>query len=127
MDKPGPPGSYREVTPMARDQFKTFVKSFTKGRVFIDCVTSSPEAAYYAGEISDLLKDAGYIVEQKSTSPSTSDYAPSGVQMKIKSLAEQPVYAGTLQRGLEYIGINTTGELDDAAEDSVLIYVGTKP
>jgi hypothetical protein len=126
-DKPGPPGSYREITAEARDQFKTFVKSFAKGRVFMDCVTTNPESTYYAGEISDMLKDAGYIVEQKSTSTLSAADAPSGVQMKIKSLAEQPVYAGTLQRGLEYIGINTTGELDDAAEDSVLIYVGNKP
>ena len=126
-DKPGPPGTYREITPQAREQFKTFVKNFAKGRIFIDCLTSNPEAVYYAGEISDMLKDAGYIVEQKSTSTLSADDAPSGVQMKIRTLAAQPVYAGTLQRGLEYIGINTTGELDDAAEDSVLIYVGTKP
>ena len=36
-------------------------------------------------------------------------------------------YAGTLQRGLEFIGIETSGSLDDTAADVVIIFVGTKP
>jgi hypothetical protein len=121
-------GSWRVITPDAREQFKTFTKTFAKGTVFLDSVRTNPEAADYAGQISDLLKDAGYTVVEKSTSTMVRpEDAPLGVQMKIKNLAAQPAYAGTLQRGLEYIGIVTTGELDDAAEDSVLIFVGNKP
>jgi hypothetical protein len=127
VDKVRPPGSYREITPEARDQFLTFVKTFAKGRVFMDWVQTNPEAADYAGQIADLLKEAGYTVVNKSTSTLTMADAPSGVIMKIKSMYAQPPYAGTLQRGMEYIGINSTGELDDAAEDSVLIFIGNKP
>ena len=125
--KPRVPGSYREITPEAREQFVSFVKTFAKGKIFMDWVGANAEATDYAGQLSDLLQEAGYTVEVKSTSTTTVADAPIGVQMKIKSLYAQPPYAGTLQRGLEYIGINTTGELDDAAEDSVLIFVGNKP
>jgi len=126
-EKPRAAGTYREITPQAREQFLTFVKTFVKGKVFMDWVGANPEATDYAGQLSDLLKEAGYTVDVKSTSTTTVADAPIGVQMKIKSLYAQPSYAGTLQRGLEYIGINPTGELDDAAEDAVLIFVGNKP
>jgi len=127
IEKPRAPGSYREITPEAREQFVTFVKTFAKGKVFLDWVGANPEATDYAGQISDLLKEAGYTVDVKSTSTTTVADAPIGVQMKIKNIYTQPSYAGTLQRGLEYISINPTGELDDAAEDAVLIFVGNKP
>ncbi len=52
---------------------------------------------------------------------------PTGIEIKIRSMDDQPLYAGTLQKALEFIGLSTSGALDDMAGDSVMLFVGTKP
>jgi hypothetical protein len=116
----------REIPPEKRDLFKAFVKDSSKGKVFIGSVSADSEAANYARQISEMLTGAGYTVVDK-TDLLPPEESPVGVHIRIKSMAEQPIYAGSLQKGLESIGIDTAGELDDAAEDSVLIIVGSKP
>jgi hypothetical protein len=118
----------RDITPEKRDLFKAFVRDFSKGRVFVGCTAESdPEAANFARELSQMLMDAGYLVVPKLGPANPADAATTGVHIRIRSMASQPVYAGSLQKGLESIGIETAGELDDTAEDSVLILVGSKP
>jgi hypothetical protein len=121
------PSSWRQITPENRSLFKTFVKNFAKGRIFVDAEPSDPEAINYARQLSDLLTESGYPVVQKNNLPEPAGGFPSGVHVRIKSMDAQPSYAGALQKGLEYIDIDTSGELDDAAEDSVLILIGSKP
>ena len=118
----------REITLEKRDLFKLFVRDFSKGRVFVGCTAESdPEAANFTKELEQMLTDAGYQVVPKIGPANPADTATTGVHIRIRSMANQPLYAGSLQKGLEAIGIETAGELDDAAEDSVLILVGGKP
>jgi hypothetical protein len=119
--------SWREITPEQRDLFAAFAKDFPKGKVLIDTVVANPEAANYARQLSDMLKEVGYTVVEKYSSAVPSGPPPVGIQMKIRSMAEQPVYAGSLQKALEYIDIDTAGSLDDRAENAVLIFVGVIP
>jgi hypothetical protein len=127
QEKFQPQPSWRDISAENRSLFATFVKNFAKGRVFIGVSPSDPEASNYAREISDLLATSGYPVVQKTDLPIPAGGFPVGVHIRIKSMEAQPTYAGALQKGLEYIDINTTGELDDDAEDSVLILIGGKP
>jgi hypothetical protein len=119
--------SWREITPEQRDLFAAFVKDFPKGKVLIDTVVANPEAANYARQMSDMLKGVGYTVVEKYSTADAAGPPPVGIQMKIKSMDEQPVYAGSLQKALEYIDIDTAGSLDDRAENAVLIFVGVIP
>jgi hypothetical protein len=126
-DKPMAPVSGREITAENCGLFINYVSSVAKGRVVVEAISSNPEATHFAGQLSAMLKSAGYDVKENYGSPTLLGAAPVGVQMKIRSMEEQPVYAGALQKGLEFIGIDTSGSLDTTAGDSVMIFVGSKP
>jgi hypothetical protein len=117
----------REITPENVGLFINFVKTVSKGRIIIEAIASNSESTHFARQIAAMLKSAGYDVEENYGSPTLLGTPPVGVEMKIRSMDEQPPYAGSLQRGLEFIGIETTGSLDTTAGDSVMIFVGTKP
>jgi hypothetical protein len=117
----------RQVTVENCGLFITFVKTVSKGRVTIEAIVSNPEAIQFAKQISDMLKSAGYDTVESFGSATLLGEEPVGVQMKIRSMDEQPAYAGSLQRGLEFIGIDTSGALDASAGDAVIIFVGRKP
>lgn len=121
---PTPAG--RSVSPERRELFKLFVKDFSKGRVLIGCTQSDPEAVNYMKQLSEMLSAAGYTVVPKNGAMIPIQNSTLGVHVRIRSMGQQPSYAGSLQKGLEYIGIETAGELDDAAEDAVLILVGSR-
>ena len=61
-----------------------------------------------------MLTDAGYLVVPKDGPTIPIQNTTLGVHIRIRSMSHQPAYAGSLQKGLEYIGIDTAGELDDA-------------
>ena len=115
----------REISADKRDLFKLFVRDFSKGRILIACTSDNPEAENYMKQLAEMLDSAGYTVVPK-TGPTIPIPNSRGVHIRIRSMAQQPAYAGSLQKGLEYIGVDTAGELDDAAEDAVLILVGSK-
>jgi hypothetical protein len=117
----------REISADNAGIFINFVKTVAKGRVVVQAIASNTEATHYAAEVTAMLRSAGYDVDQNFGSVTLLGQPPVGVQMKIRSMEEQPMYAGTLQKGLEFIGIDTTGVLDAAAGDSVIIFVGDKP
>jgi hypothetical protein len=119
--------SGREITPENVGLFINFVKTVSKGRIVIEAIASNSEATHFARQIAAMLKSAGYDVEENYGSPTLLGPPPVGVGMIIRSMDEQPPYAGSLQRGLEFIGIATTGSLDTTAGDSVMIFVGSKP
>ncbi len=117
----------RQVTVENCGLFINFVKTAPKGRVVVEAISSNEEASQFAKQISDMVKSAGYDVTENFGSATLLGDQPVGVQMKIRSMEEQPAYAGSLQRGLEFIGINTTGALDASAGDEVVLYIGSKP
>jgi hypothetical protein len=117
----------RQISPEKRAKFKDYVQNFPKGKIFVGTSTTDPEALSYAKQIYDMLADAGYQVVPKSGLLLPPETEFTGVHVRIRSMADQPYYAGSLQKGLEFIDIDTAGELDDAAEDAVLILVGNKP
>jgi hypothetical protein len=119
--------SGRQITAENCGLFINYVTNVAKGRVVLEAISSNREATHFAGQISAMLKSAGYEVQENYGSPTLLGLAPVGVQMKIRSMEDQPVYAGSLQKGLEFIGIDTSGSLDSTAGDSVMIFVGTKP
>jgi hypothetical protein len=121
------PPEEREISPEKREHFIEFVKDFSKGKIFISTASTDSETVNYARQISAMLTDAGYQVVPKSGLVLPPEEGFTGVHVRIRSMAEQPAYAGALQKGLEAINIDTAGELDEAAEDSVLILVGNKP
>jgi hypothetical protein len=116
----------REITAENCGLFINFVKTVSKGRVVVEAILSDPEALHFARQISAMLTSAGYDVGENFGSPTLLGQAPVGVEMKIRSMDEQPVYAGSLQKGLEFIGIDTSGSLDTTAGESVVIFVGAK-
>ena len=117
----------RQLTVENCGLFINFVKTVSKGRVVIQAISTNTEATQFAKQISDMLGSAGYDVTENFGSTSLLGDQPVGVQMKIRSMAEQPVYAGSLQRGLEFIGIDTSGALDASAADAVILFIGSKP
>jgi len=117
----------RQVTVENCGLFINFVKTVSKGRVEVQAISSNPEATQFAKQICDMLKSAGYDAVENFGSTTLLGEQPVGVQMKIRSMDDQPMYAGALQRGLEFVGIATSGALDVAAGDSVIIFVGSKP
>ena len=117
----------RQITPERRELFRLFVKDFSKGRIIVGCATTDVEAINYTKQIGDMLTNAGYIVVPLSAPSIPVQNSTQGVHIRIRSMSQQPTYAGSLQKGLEYIGVDTAGELDDAAQDAVLVLVGSKP
>ena len=122
---PAPGG--REITLDNRELFIDFVKTVPKGRVVVEAISSDVDAVAFAHEVSDMLTGAGYTVVENFGSRVLLGAPPTGVEMRIRTMEDQPVYAGALQKGLEFIGIPTSGNLDNSAGDSVIIFVGTKP
>ncbi len=116
----------RQVTAENCGLFINFVRTVRKGKIILQANSSDAEATSFARQLSDMFKSAGYDVDENFASPTLLGPPPVGVQMKIRSMDEQPPYAGSLQQGLEFIGIDTSGALDDGAADSVIIYVGSK-
>ena len=117
----------RQITLENCGLFINFVKTVSKGRVVIQAISTNAEATQFAKQISDMLGSAGYDVTENFGSTTLLGDQPVGVQMKIRSMEEQPVYAGSLQRGLEFIGIDTAGALDASAADAVILFIGSKP
>jgi hypothetical protein len=93
----------------------------------VEAISTDAEAATFAHQVSDMLNGAGYTVAENFGSKVLLGNPPTGVEMRIRSMDDQPVYAGALQKGLEFIGIPTSGNLDNSAADSVIIFIGTKP
>ncbi len=119
--------SGRQVTLDNRELFIDFVKTVPKGRVVVEAISTDAEAVNFAHQVSDMLTGAGYIAVENYGSRELLGSPPNGVEMRIRSMDDQPVYAGALQKGLEFIGIPTSGNLDNTAGDSVIIFIGTKP
>ena len=121
------PTSGRVISMDNRELFIDFVKTVGKGRVVTEAISSDPEAVSFTHQVSDMLTGAGYTVVENIGSHVLLGNPPVGVEMRIRSMEEQPPYAGSLQKGLEFIGIPTSGSLDSTAGDSVIIFIGTKP
>lgn len=119
--------SGRQITAENCGLFINYVRTVLKGKIILEANSSDAEAINYARQMADMLKSAGYDLDERFGSPTLLGQPPVGVQMRIRSMDEQPPYAGTLQSGLEFIGIGTSGSLDDTAADVVIVYVGTKP
>ena len=119
--------SGRQITLDNRELFIDFVKTVSKGHVVVEAISTDAEAVTFAHQVADMLNGAGYEVAENIGSKVLLGAPPTGVEMRIRSMDEQPVYAGALQKGLEFIGIPTSGNLDSTAADSVIIFIGTKP
>ena len=125
--KAAQPIAGRTITLDNRELFIDFVKTVSKGKVVVQAITSDPEASRYAHQVADMLQGAGYGVVENYGSAVLLGNAPVGVEMRIQSMEAQPLYAGSLQKGLEFVGIPTSGALDPAAADAVIIFIGSKP
>jgi hypothetical protein len=120
--------SWREILPENKERFRMLTKNLLKGQVIVSSIAGNSEAANFARQISEMLKSSGYNVSENFASEMTfGGTPPTGVILKVKSADAVPLYAGPLQQSLKDIGIDSPGNIDGMAGDSVVIFVGNKP
>ena len=119
----------RRILDEKRSLALALLKANVKGDIGISCLNSDKEGCDFAKDIADLLMEAGWQVSGPTGVMvlSASGGPPVGLTITIKA-PPGPARASILQRVFERIGFSAPGQLNaNAPEDSVVLFVGTKP
>jgi hypothetical protein len=119
----------RRILDEKRSLALALLKANVKGDIGISCLNSDKEGCDFAKDIADLLMEAGWQVSGPTGVMvlSASGGPPLGLTITIKA-PPGPARAIILQRVFERIGFSAPGQLNaNAPEDSVVLFVGTKP
>jgi hypothetical protein len=116
----------RVITPEQRKEFINLLLDAPKGAVRIESIASNEEAANFAKQMSNMLKDSGYTVSENLGSMMPFGPPPTGVLLRVKSADVQPLWGGPLQRALAHINIDAKGCVG-GEENLVVVFIGDKP
>jgi hypothetical protein len=120
----------RTITEEDRAKFISLIKGVPSGNVEVWVNGSAgAETIDYAEEIRQMVGACGYNVGRQCAMGFGTGIIPKGVYVGIKTITNQPPFAGAIQRALIAIGINAKGyEKSDIKDNQTMeIYVGQKP
>ena len=107
-------------------KLEEFLSTQPKGNnVDITCILGDGESLLFAKEIDTILKKIGWTTRGVSQAVFTG--SPQGIILVVKSEAEAPPYALSLQQAFSIIGIQSLGEINNSLQEQELkIIVGHK-
>ena len=119
----------RSISESQKDEFHRLLKAEPLGNILVSVLSTDTEAVSYANQLCEMLQAIGHQARVGGYIgfSSTGKNAPEGLLLLVGG-GEVPVYADSISRALELVGIEFETARDlGIAPDMMQIRVGPKP